>query len=48
MGERSWERLVLQGGLLLPLQFVVKQSEGHGYELDEEIWNLKQLCYEGF
>ena len=26
--------------------FVGKQSEGHGYEI-EEIWNRKQLWYEG-
>ena len=29
-------------GLLLPVLFVGKQSEGHGYEI-EEIWNQKQL-----
>ena len=29
---------------LLPVPFVGKQSEGHGYEI-EEIWNRKQLLY---
>ena len=33
-------------GLLLPVQFARKESEGHGYGI-EEAWNWKQLLYVG-
>jgi len=33
-----------EGGLLLPLLFAGKQSEGHGYEL-EESWNAASVLF---